>query len=304
MGQGVGFLGLAVLLKLGQLLVQFELRRLLQLLGNEPHDDYCRNGRHQVQGAPAKGRKEDEGEGAGEQEAQRPAALDEGVVEAGALALVRDFGDLVDLVHVGRVDGLLGESEPTEGTDQNQQAVAEERDSGRDQGRQAGDNGGSADSGHHALAAAEPVDDGADSEADDRGADGDPGVDCIGLGGGPAEFLLHGRQEGAEKSEVEYGDRPGAQRQDGGDGCVVLGENREPAFFVRSGLRQIDGGLLDGHYWFSFRGLRARKESAIWSNFSQLTPSWELMCSMRRSSMSSTWGRPETSGWMVMVKTA
>ena len=35
-GQGVGFLGLAVLLKLGQLVVQFELRRFLELLGNEP----------------------------------------------------------------------------------------------------------------------------------------------------------------------------------------------------------------------------------------------------------------------------
>ena len=92
MGQGVGFLGLTALLELGQLVVQFELRRFLQFLCDDPHDDHCRNGRHQVQGAPAKGRKEDEGEGAGEQEAQRPAALDEGVVEAGALALVRDFG--------------------------------------------------------------------------------------------------------------------------------------------------------------------------------------------------------------------
>ena len=53
----------------------------------------------------------------------------------------------------------------------------------------------------------------------------------------------------------------------------------------------------------AFRGERRTKSSAISSKVAQRTPSWPLMCSISRSSISSTWGRPETSGWMVMVKT-
>ena len=52
------------------------------------------------------------------------------------------------------------------------------------------------------------------------------------------------------------------------------------------------------------RGERFVKSSAISSKVAQRIPSWQLMCSMSRSSMSSTCGRPDTSGWMVNVKTA
>ena len=52
------------------------------------------------------------------------------------------------------------------------------------------------------------------------------------------------------------------------------------------------------------RGLRFAKSSAISSNVAQRTPSCLLMCSMIRSCMSSTCGRPLTSGWIVIVKTA
>ena len=52
------------------------------------------------------------------------------------------------------------------------------------------------------------------------------------------------------------------------------------------------------------RGCRARKSSAISSRVTKRTPSWELMYSAIRSSISRTWGRPLTSGWMVIGKTA
>jgi hypothetical protein len=52
------------------------------------------------------------------------------------------------------------------------------------------------------------------------------------------------------------------------------------------------------------RGLRFLKSSAMASNVDQRTPSCVLMCLMRRSNISSTCGRPETSGWIVIVNTA
>jgi hypothetical protein len=52
------------------------------------------------------------------------------------------------------------------------------------------------------------------------------------------------------------------------------------------------------------RGRRATKSRAIWSNLAQRTPSWPEMCSINRSSIRSTCGRPETSGWIVNVNTA
>ena len=52
------------------------------------------------------------------------------------------------------------------------------------------------------------------------------------------------------------------------------------------------------------RGERRAKSSAISSNVAQRTPSCPLMCSMIRSCIASTAGRPLTSGWMVIVKTA
>jgi hypothetical protein len=48
-------------------------------------------------------------ERARQQEAQRPAALHDAVVEARVLALVLILGGREDLVEVGRVDRLLGE---------------------------------------------------------------------------------------------------------------------------------------------------------------------------------------------------
>lgn len=52
------------------------------------------------------------------------------------------------------------------------------------------------------------------------------------------------------------------------------------------------------------RGLRAMKSSAISSKVDQRMPSCPLMCSINRSSMSKTCGRPDTSGWMVIGKIA
>ncbi len=52
------------------------------------------------------------------------------------------------------------------------------------------------------------------------------------------------------------------------------------------------------------RGLRWAKSVAISSKVTQRTPEWPLMCSMSRSWASSTCGRPDTSGWIVMVNTA
>jgi hypothetical protein len=53
-----------------------------------------------------------------------------------------------------------------------------------------------------------------------------------------------------------------------------------------------------------FLGFRWAKSVAISSKVAQRTPSWVLMWSTSRSCISSTWGRPDTSGWMVMVKAA
>ena len=55
---------------------------------------------------------------------------------------------------------------------------------------------------------------------------------------------------------------------------------------------------------YFLRGERLTKSSAISSNVHQRTPSCLLMCSMIRSCISSTPGRPETSGCTVIVKTA
>ena len=52
------------------------------------------------------------------------------------------------------------------------------------------------------------------------------------------------------------------------------------------------------------RGERRAKSSAISSNVAHRTPSCPLMCSMIRSCIASTAGRPLTSGWIVIVKTA
>ena len=52
------------------------------------------------------------------------------------------------------------------------------------------------------------------------------------------------------------------------------------------------------------RGCRRAKSSAISSNVAQRTPSCPLMWSMIRWCIASTAGRPLTSGWMVIVKTA
>ena len=59
------------------------------------------------------------------------------------------------------------------------------------------------------------------------------------------------------------------------------------------------GATYDGR-----NGWRARKSSAISSIVTQRTPSCALMCPISRSSISSTCGRPLTSGWMVMGNTA
>src|ERR687894_2332213 len=52
------------------------------------------------------------------------------------------------------------------------------------------------------------------------------------------------------------------------------------------------------------RGLRAAKSRATSPMKANSTPSWPWMWSKRRSSMSRFCGWPETSGWMVMGKTA
>src|SRR5581483_9619344 len=51
-------------------------------------------------------------------------------------------------------------------------------------------------------------------------------------------------------------------------------------------------------------GVRAAKSSAICSKVTQRAPSWPLMYSINRSSISSTCGRPLTSGWIVSGNTA
>ncbi len=77
----------------------------------------------------------------------------------------------------------------------------------------------------------------------------------------------------------------------------------------RSGVVVPEGGsdevVIDrSPHAFAVRGRRARKSSAMASKVVQVTPSWPLMCSIRRSSINSTCGRPDTSGWMVNVNTA
>ncbi len=62
--------------------------------------------------------------------------------------------------------------------------------------------------------------------------------------------------------------------------------------------------LLDSERCQPPRGCRRAKSSAISSNVAQRTPSCPLMWSMIRSCIASTAGRPLTSGWMVIVKTA
>src|SRR5207253_2973673 len=52
------------------------------------------------------------------------------------------------------------------------------------------------------------------------------------------------------------------------------------------------------------RGWRRRKSSAISAKVTKRTPGWPSMYPMMRSCISSTWGRPLASGWMVIGKMA
>ncbi len=64
---------------------------------------------------------------------------------------------------------------------------------------------------------------------------------------------------------------------------------------------QGDGAVGVANY--PWKGCFASYQSAISSNVTHLTPSCLLMCSMIRSCIATTCGRPDTSGWIVIVKT-
>ena len=77
----------------------------------------------------------------------------------------------------------------------------------------------------------------------------------------------------------------------GGGTWPSSGRHRHPVFFAP----RVRGARC-GNLQAVTRGRRARKSSAMASNVVQLTPSWVLRCSIRRSSIRSTCGRPDTSG--------
>ncbi len=91
---------------------------------------------------------------------------------------------------------------------------------------------------------------------------------------------------GAEGAVPVRGGRPGSRRRS------PAGADGRPPVTVGGAGRQAR------------RGERAAKSSAIWSNVVQRTPAWALTWAMSRSSISSTCGRPETSGCTVKVTTA
>ena len=53
-----------------------------------------------------------------------------------------------------------------------------------------------------------------------------------------------------------------------------------------------------------YAGFRLRKSAAISSSVTKRTPGCFSMCAISRSSIISTCGRPDTSGWMVIGTTA
>jgi hypothetical protein len=109
------------------------------------------------------------------------------------------------------------------------------------------------------------------------------------------------RRRTAQRDPVALGSalRGGLHRSSGG-GRAAPGSPPPPSWW-RAGCSSASPAERGSQL---ARGLRRAKSSAISSNVAQRTPSWELMCSMIRSCMRRTWGRPLTSGWIVMVKTA
>jgi len=84
-------------------------------------------------------------------------------------------------------------------------------------------------------------------------------------------------------------------------GAGAVGARRPLVVLGRRAGRRVADFRVGAYF---FRGLLLAKSSAIWSNVAQRMPSCLLMCSMIRSCIASTCGRPETSGWIVIANTA
>src|SRR5919206_269283 len=226
------------------LLVQLELRALPQLPADDDDQDDRGDARHQVHAAPPDDVEQQQRQRAGDEEAERPAALDDAVPEPAVALLPLVLGQGEDLVEVGGVHRLLGEAQAAQGAHHDGRPRRQRSGTGRDDGRQRGGDGGAADGGHHPAPPSQAVDDGPDAEGHDRRTDGDEGVHEVRPLGGPAEVLLHRRQQRAEQPVVEDRDRPGGQGQPHRHVGLTPGERREPAADQLRGLDEFVLGVV------------------------------------------------------------